>query len=70
MEELLRTHDLLWLVMLPRDFLKLQAGLAETLEELNILKNLIDGLRANVLQQAEVLSSTNTHRKLVQQEEA
>ena len=37
-----------------------QAGLAENLEELNILKNVICGLRANILQQAEVRPSTNT----------
>ena len=35
-------------------FLEPQAGLAETLEELNILKNRGGGLGANVLQQAEV----------------
>ena len=34
MEEQLRSHDLLWFVMLPLDFWKAEAGLAETLEEL------------------------------------
>ena len=38
-------------------------NLAETLEELNILKNLIGGLRANVLQQAEG-GPLQMHRKL------
>ena len=56
MEEQLRTY-LLWFVMLPWGFMKttgwIDGNLAETLEELNILKNLIRGLRANVLQQAE-----------------
>ena len=45
MEKQLQTHDLFRFVMLPLDFWKPQARLAETLEELNILKNLICGLR-------------------------
>ena len=34
--------------------------MAETFEELNILEKFICGLRANILQQAEVWASTNT----------
>ena len=58
-EEQLRTYDL-WFILLPPDFFKPQIELAGALEKLNMLKNLIDGQRANVLHLAEVWSSTNT----------
>ena len=46
MEKQLQTYDLLRFVMLPLDLWKPQARFAETLEELNMLKNLICGQRA------------------------
>ena len=52
-EEQLRTYELLWFVLLPLDFFKPQPGLAGALEELNILKDLIDGQRTNILHLAQ-----------------
>ena len=40
-EEQLRTHYILWFVVLPPDFYKPQNGLAGALEELKMLKSLI-----------------------------
>ena len=59
-EEQLRAHDLLYFVVLPADFFEPQTGVFGTLEELKMLKGLIDGQRANVLHLAEAWSSTKS----------
>ena len=51
-EEQLRTHDLLWFVVLPADVFEPQAGVFGALEELKMLKGLVDGQRANILHRA------------------
>ena len=53
LEEQFITYDLLWFVLLPLDFFKPQTGLAGALKELNILKDLIDGQRTNILHIAQ-----------------
>ena len=59
-EEQLRTHDLLWFVALPASFWAPQTELFEALEELKMLKGLIDEQRANVLHLAKVWASMET----------
>ena len=59
-EELVRTHDLLWFVALPASFWEPLTELFEALEELKMLKGLIDEQRANILHLAEVWASTET----------
>ena len=54
LEEQLRTHDLLWFVVLPTSFWKPNNDVAGALEELKMLQGRIDGRRAAVLHAAEV----------------